>query len=88
MSGGKDEQTLFHRIFPATARRLTSTTAVVLATEVKNKKCDVGLIKKYCITVSMQKTSSIHKLILHILVSRELNDCIHFWPDPPKKSLQ
>ena len=28
MSGGKDGQTLFHRILPATARGLTRTTAV------------------------------------------------------------
>ena len=46
MSGGKDGQTLFHRILPATARGLTRTIAVDWHFKVKNKKCDVGLIKK------------------------------------------
>ena len=45
MSGGKDGQTLFHRILPATARGLKSTTAVDWQLKVKNKKCDTGLIK-------------------------------------------
>ena len=84
MSGGKDRQTLFHRILPATARGLTSTTAVDWHLKAKNKKCNVGLIKNYCITVSMQKISSIHKLIQQILGSHELNDHAHFWPGPPK----
>ena len=84
MSGGKDGQTLFHRIFPATAREITSTTAVEWHLKVKDKKCDVGLTKNYCITVSMQKISSIHKLIQQILGSHELNDYTHFWPGPPK----
>ena len=78
MSGGKDGQTLFHRILPANARGLTSTIAVDWLLKVKNKKCDVGLIKNYCITVSMQKISSIHKLIQQILGSHELNDHTHF----------
>ena len=65
----------------------TSTTAVDWHLKVKNKKCDVALIKNYCITVSMQKISSIHKLIQQILRSHELNDPAHFWPGPPKKSL-
>ena len=55
MSGGKDGQTLFHRILPATARGLTSTTAVDWHLKVENKKCNISLIKSYCITVSMQK---------------------------------
>ena len=55
MSGGKDGQNLFHRILPATARVLTSTTAVDWHLKVKDKKCDVGLTKNYYITVSMQK---------------------------------
>ena len=84
MSGGKDWHTLFHRIPPATARVLTSTTAVYWHLKVKNKIYDVGLIKNYSIKVSMQKISSIHKLIQQILVSHELNDHIHFWPGPPK----
>ena len=79
MSGEKDGQTLFHTILPAIARRLTSTTVAV-----RNKKCDVALIKHYCITGSMQKISSIHKLIQQILGSHELNDDGHFWPRPPK----
>ena len=50
----------------------------------KNKKCNVDLIKNYCITVSMQKISSIHKLIQQILGYHELNDHTHFWPGPHK----
>ena len=60
MSGGKDGQTLFHRILPTTAGRLTSTTAVDWHLKARNKKCNVVLTKDYCITVSMQKISSIH----------------------------
>ena len=84
MSGGKDEKTLFHRILPATARRLTSTTSVDWHLKAKNKKCNVGLIENYCITVSMQKISTIHKLIQQILGYHELNDHARFWPCPPK----
>ena len=54
-SGGKDGQSLFHRILPATAGRLTSTTALDWHLKVKDKKCDIGLTKTYCITVRMQK---------------------------------
>ena len=46
MSGGKDGRTLFHRILPTTARVLTSATAVDWHLKVKNKKCNVGLIKQ------------------------------------------
>ena len=77
MSEGKDGQTLFHRILPATARGLTSTTAGDSHLNVNNKKCNVGLIKSYCIRVSMQKVSSIHKLIQQILGYHELNDHAH-----------
>ena len=84
MSGGKDEQTLIHWILPATARGLTSANAVDWNLKAKNKTCNVALIKNYCITVSMQKVSSIHKLIQQILGSHELNDYTHFWPGPPK----
>ena len=73
MSGGKDGQTLFHSILPATARVLTSTTAVDWHLKVKDKKSNVSLTKNHCITVSMQKISSIHKLIQQILRSHELN---------------
>ena len=59
-------------------QRLTSTTAEDWHLKVKNKKCDVGLTKNYCITVSMQKISSIHKLIQQIFGSHELNDHINF----------
>ena len=78
MSGGKDGQTLFHRILPATARGLTSKTAVNWHLKVKDIEYNVGLTKSYCITVSMQKISSIHKLIQQILGSHELNDYTHF----------
>ena len=55
MPGGKDWQTLFHRVLPATTRELTTTTTIDWHLNVKDKKCDLGLIKNYCITVSMQK---------------------------------
>ena len=84
MPRGKDGQTLFLRILPDTARGLTSTTAGDWHLKAQNKKCNVGPIKTYCITVSMQKISSIHKLILQILGYHELNDHAHFWPGPPK----
>ena len=77
MSGGKDGQTLFHRILPATTRGLTSTTAVDWHLKVKDKKCNVVLTKNYSITVSMQKIISTHKLIQQILGSHELNDHAH-----------
>ena len=63
---------------------LTGTTAVDRHLKAKNKKCIVDLMKNYCITVSMQKISSIHKLIQQILGSHELNDHAHFWAGPPK----
>ena len=73
MSGGKDRQTLFHSIIPATTIRLTSKTAENWHLKLKDIECNVGLTKSYCITVSMQKISSIHKLIQQILGSHELN---------------
>ena len=84
MAGGKNGQTLFHRILPATVRGLTSTTAVDWHLKVKNKKGYVGLIKHYCITVSMQKISSIHKFIQQILRSHEINYYAHLLQGPPK----
>ena len=77
MSGGKDGQTLFHRILPATAMGLTSKTTVNWHLKVKDIEYNVGLTKSYCITVSMQKISSIQKLIPQILGSHELNGHIH-----------
>ena len=67
MSGGKDGQNIFHRILPATVRGLTSKTAVNWHLKVKDIEHNVGLTKNYCITVSMQKVSLIHKLIQQIL---------------------
>ena len=84
MSGRKDGQTLFHRILPATAMGLTRIAAIDCHLKVKNKKCEVGLIEDYWITVSMQKISLFHKLIQQILGSHELTDHAHFWPSPPK----
>ena len=52
--------------------------------KVENKKCNIALMKNYCITVSMQKINSIHKLIQQILGSQELHDHAHFRPCPPK----
>ena len=77
-NGGKDGQTLFHGILPATAWALASKTAVNWHLKVKDIEYNVGLSKNYCITVSMQKSSSIHKLILRILGSHKLNDHAHF----------
>ena len=68
MSGGKDGQTLFYRVLPTSARKLTS--AIV--------------VDWHSISVSLQKIGSIHKLIQQILGSHELNDHAHFWPGPPK----
>ena len=76
MSGGKDVQTLFYGILPATARGLASKTAINW--HLKDIDYNVGLTENYCITVSMQKISSIHKLIQQILGSHELNDYTHF----------
>ena len=60
MSGGKDGQTLFHRIIPATAMSLTSKTAKNWHLKVKDIQYNVGLTKNYCITVSIEKISLIH----------------------------
>ena len=78
MSGSKDGQTLFHGILRATTRGLARKTAINWHLKVKNIEYNVGLTNNYCITVSMQKVSSIHKLIQQILGSHELNDCTHF----------
>ena len=78
-------QTLFHGILPSTARGLASKTAINWHLKVKDTEHNNGLTKNYCITVSMQKISSIHKLIQQILGSHELNDHTHFCPGPPKK---
>ena len=68
-----DRQTLFHRILSATAMGLTSKTAVNWHLKVKDIEYNVGLTTGYCITVSMQKISSIHTPIQQILGSHELN---------------
>ena len=78
MSQGKDGQTLFHGILPATARGLASKIAINWHLKVKNIEYNVGLANNYCITVSMQKVSSIHKFIQQILVSHELIDYTQF----------
>ena len=74
MSGAKDEQTLFHRILTATIMGLTNKTALNWHLKVKDTEYNVGLTKNYCITVSMEKSSSIQKLIWQVLGSHELND--------------
>ena len=78
MSRGKDGQTLFHGILPATARGLASKTAIKWHVKIKDIEYTIGLTKNYCITVSMQKISSIHELIQLILGSHELNDHANF----------
>ena len=84
MSGGKNRQTLFHQILPATTRGLASKTKVNWHLKFKDTEYNVRLTKNYCIKVSMQNISSIHKLIPQILGSHKLNDHAHFWPGPPK----
>ena len=84
MPGDKNGQTLFHRILPATTMGLTSKTAVKWHLIVKDIKHNVGLTISYCITVSMQKISSIHKLIQQIVGSHKLNDHAQFWQHPLK----
>ena len=78
MSGGKDRQTLFHRIIPATPMGLTSKTAVNWHLKVKDIEYNVGLPKSYCIAASMQKFSLIHKFIQQILRSHVLNEYAQF----------
>ena len=84
MSGTKDRQTLFHGILPATTRGLARETAINWHLKIKNIEYNVGLTNNYYITVSMQKASSIHKLIREILRSHELNDYTHFDQTHPK----
>ena len=84
ISGRKDGQTLFHGILPATARGILRKTAINWHLKVKNIEYNVGLTNNYYITVSMQKASSIHKLIQEILGSHELNDYTHFDQAHPK----
>ena len=78
MFEGKDGQTLFHGTLPATARGLASKTEINWHLRGKDIEYNVGLTKNYCITVSMQKISSILKLIQQILGSHKLNDHAHF----------
>ena len=47
MSRGKDKETLFHRILPATAMGLRSKTAVTWHLKVKDIEYNVGLTKSY-----------------------------------------
>ena len=74
----KDGQTLLHRIVPATAGGLTDTTAVDWHLKDKETECDVGLTINYCITVIMQKISSVHALTL--IRHQILGSCkLHKW---------
>ena len=59
-------------------RSLTSKTTVNWHIKVKDIEYNAGLTKNYCVTVSMQKISSIHKLIHQILGSHELNGYAQF----------
>ena len=87
----QDGQTLFYRTLPATAGGTTSTVAVEYYLKVKDIEYNVGLTKNYCITVSMKKLISIHKLILkmqQILGSHELNDHAPFSDHAHPKFIQ
>ena len=55
----EDGQTLFHRILPAAAGGLASTTVVDWHLKVKDIQYNVGLTKNFSITVSLQKSMSI-----------------------------
>ena len=66
MAGGKDGQTLFHRILLATARGLTSTTAV----DWHLKECNVCLTKIIPLQ-SAHKKSAQFRLIQQILGSHK-----------------
>ena len=88
--GLKDGQILFHRTFPATTGGPTSTTPIDRHLKVNDIEYGVGLTKNHCITVSVQKISSIHNVILkiqQILGSHELNGHTHFLTTPTQKSL-
>ena len=79
MAEWKDGQDLFHGPLPAKAGGPTSTTAIDWHLKVRYEH--VGLTKNYCITVSIQKISSIHILIFkmhQIFESHELNGHAHF----------
>ena len=81
-TGWKDGLTLFYSAHPK------STTAADWHLKVKDTEHDVSQTKNYCITVSMQKISSIHKFIFkiqQILGFNELNGHAHNWSHPPKK---
>ena len=57
MSGGKDGQTIFHRIIPAIAMGLTSKTAKDWHLKVKDIEYNVGLTKSYCIKSACKKSA-------------------------------
>ena len=63
---------------PATVRGPTSTTAAGWHLNFKDIECNAILTKNYYTAVSMQKISSIHKLIQQILGSHELNGQTQF----------
>ena len=70
MLGGKDGQRpFFRRTLADTSRGLESKTPVKWHLKVKDLDYNVGLTKNDCITASLQKISSIHKLIQQILGS-------------------
>ena len=57
ISGGKDGQTLFHRIIPATALGLTSKTAKNWHLKVKDIVHNVGLTKSYASQSACKKSA-------------------------------
>ena len=66
IEGQKDGQALFYSTLSATISGPASTTAAEWHLQVKDTEYDIGLTKNYCITSSIKKTRSIHKLILKI----------------------
>ena len=66
MAERKDRDIIFYRTILATAGGSTSATAVDWHLKIKDTGYNVCLTKNHSITVSMQKVSTIHKLIFQI----------------------
>ena len=75
MSGGKDGQTLFYKILPATAMGLTSKTTVHWHLKVKDIEYNVGLPRAIASHSACKKSA---QLIQQISGSHELNGHAQF----------
>ena len=79
---GKTERKTLHRTPPATPGGPSSTTAAEWHLKFKVIERSVGLTKNYCITISMQNISSIHKFDLKACVCYKF--CPKNWGNGPK----